>query len=169
MPTTLVMGFGNIYRRDDGVAFRVINALREQLDRSPLTWEEDGFDDLGHPVDTVILHQLVPEMAEIAARYDRVIFVDAHVSQIQDPIRVETIDACYKEATVPHQLHPCSILAMANELYGCRVSGLLVSIRGHDFDFGDQLSAQTAALVPQAVDCILARMAACAQQKDGEK
>ena len=168
MPNTLVMGFGNIYRCDDGVAFHVVNALREKLERLPLAWEDDGFDDLGHSVDTVILHQLVPEMAETISGYDRVIFVDAHVSQIEDPIRTETIDACYKEATVPHQLHPCSILAMANELYGCAVEGLLVSIRGHDFDFGDQLSAQTASLVPQATDCILAQITAATNREDGE-
>ena len=169
MSKTLVMGFGNIYRRDDGVAFRVVNTLREQLGRPPLDLEEDGFDDLGHPVDTVILHQLVPEIVETIAGYGQIIFVDAHVSQIEDPIRIETIDACYKESIVPHQLHPCSVLAMANEFYGCSVQGLLVSIRGHDFDFGDNLSAQTASLVPQAADCILVQIAAAAEQKDEEK
>ena len=28
---TLVLGFGNVYRRDDGVAFVVLNALRQRL------------------------------------------------------------------------------------------------------------------------------------------
>jgi hydrogenase maturation protease len=163
------MGFGNIFRRDDGVALRVVNALREHLNRPPMDWEEDGFDDLGHSVDTVLLHQLVPEVAETVSQYDQVIFVDAHVSQIEDPVRVEAIDACYRESTVPHQLHPCSILAMANELYGCSTEGLLVSVRGHDFDFGDQLSAQTARLVPQAADCILARIPGTSQHEDDER
>jgi len=152
---TLVIGFGNIYRRDDGVAFRVINALRGRLDRAPLGVDDDGFDDLGHEVDTVLLHQLVPEIAETLAPYQQVIFVDAHVGQIKETVRVEAIEVCYKEATVPHQLHPCSMLAMSNEFYGCMASGTLLSVRGHDFDFGDRLSAQTAALVPQAVERIL--------------
>ena len=53
---TLIIGFGNVYRRDDGVAFVVLNAVRERLGRPLLDTEDDGFDDLGHEVDTILLH-----------------------------------------------------------------------------------------------------------------
>lgn len=155
MSKTLVIGFGNLYRRDDGVGFAVVNALREQLGRPLLDAQDDGFDDLGHDVDTVILHQLTPELAEVVACYDWVVFMDAHISSIPDPIRIEDIEACYQAATVPHQLHPRTLLALAHELYNCAPHGILVSVRGDDFDFGEGLSKQTAALVPQAVAHIL--------------
>jgi hydrogenase maturation protease len=156
---TLVLGFGNVYRRDDGVAFVVLNALRERLGLPALAVDDYGYDDLGHEVDTLFLHQLVPELAEIVAQYDWIVFVDAHVGIIPEAIREEQLATCYESTTVPHQLHPCSLLAMARDLYGGQPRGVLLSIRGHDFDFGEELSPQTAALVEESVDRILASMA----------
>lgn len=156
MPKTLVMGFGNVYRRDDGVGFAVINALRGRLKRPPLDIQDDGFDDLGHDIDTVVVHQLIPELAEVIANYDRIVFVDAHTGSIPDPIRVEETAVCYKESSVLHHLPPCTLLALTQELYNCAPYGILVSICGYDFDFGEELSEQTAMLVPQAVEYILA-------------
>jgi hydrogenase maturation protease len=153
---TLVIGFGNIYRRDDGVGFAVLNALRQRLGRPPLDVDEDGFDDLGHVVDTVILHQLVPEMADDVAPYDLVVFVDAHVGHVAESIHQEELSACYKQATVSHTLHPCTLLALAQEIYDRQPRGVLLSIRGYDFEFGEGLSDCTSALVPEAADRVLA-------------
>jgi hydrogenase maturation protease len=155
MRRTLVAGFGNIYRRDDGAGGYVINALRRRLGRPELTPDEDGFDDLGNEIDTILLHQLVPELAVDVAGYELVVFVDAHVAQIEDDLREEELDACYKQATVSHQLHPCSVLALANQMHGHSPAGVLLSLRGHDFDYGEGLSDETAAIVPGAVDRIL--------------
>ena len=156
MGRTLVIGFCNVYRRDDGVAFAILNAVRERLGRSPLGMEDDGFDDLEHDTDTMLLHQLVPELAEFVAPYDLVLFVDAHVGSIPEPIREEELDACYKSATVSHQLHPCTLLALSPELHGHQPRGVLLSVLGHDFEFGEGLSPETSTLVPQAAERILA-------------
>ena len=157
--STLIIGFGNVYRRDDGVAFVVLNALREHLGRPPLTIDDDGFDDVGHGIDTLLLHQLVPELVDIIAPYDLILFLDAHMASIAEPIRSEELVACYKNATVSHQLHPCTLLALAAELHDRHPRGVLVSILGHDFDFGEGLSEKTVALVPEALDHILALIA----------
>ena len=156
MSKTLVIGFGNVYRQDDGVAFVALNALRQQLGRPIFDFDDDGFDDLGHEVDTVLLHQLVPELTDLTAGYDLIVFVDAHMGSIAEPIHKEDLVACRKNATVSHQLHPCTLLALTHELHGCQPRGVLLSILGHDFDFGEGLSEKTAALVPQAVAHILA-------------
>ena len=153
---TLVLGFGNVYRRDDGVAFAVLNALRERLGRPPLDIDDDGFDDLGQAIDMVLLHQLVPELAEVATPYDQLIFVDAHVSAIEEPVRQEELEACFRSATVSHQLHPCTLLALIEQMRGQAPRGALISVRGYDFDFGEGLSGETAALVPEAVEQIMA-------------
>jgi len=142
---TLVIGFGNIYRRDDGVGFVVVNALREKLGRPPLDAEDDGYDDLGHEIDTLLLHQLVPDLAEVVA-----------AGIIPDLIHEEEVIASYQSAIVPHQLHPGTVLTLAHELYDSQPRGVLLSIRGYDFDFGEELSAQTAELVPAAVARVLA-------------
>lgn len=156
MAKTLVIGFGNLYRRDDGVGFAVVNALRERVGRPPLGEEDDGFDDLGHAVDTILLHQLVPDLAEMVADYALVVFVDAHVESIGEPLHEEELAPSPKEALVPHQMHPCTVLALAHDLYGAWTRGVLLSLQGHDFDFGVGLSPETAALVPQAVERLLA-------------
>ena len=155
MTRTLVVGFGNVYRRDDGVGFAVLNALRERLGRPLLDADECGPDDLGHAIDTLFVHQLVPELAEVVAQYDRVFFVDAHVGIAPELVRVEELVADYKSTQVSHQLPPCTVLAMVQDLYDHHPSGVLLSIRGYDFDFGEGLSTQTAALVPEAVGLIL--------------
>jgi hydrogenase maturation protease len=155
MGKILIIGFGNIYRRDDAVGFVVLNAVREKLGRRRLATDEDGYDDLGHEVDTLFLHQLVPELAELLTSYDFVIFVDAHVGVIPDPIREEWIEVHYKPGTVLHQLLPSTLLSMTREVYGRCPDGMLLSVRGHDFDFGEELSQETEPLVPQATARIM--------------
>ena len=156
MNRTLVIGFGNVFRRDDGAGYAVLNAVRARLGRSLLGTEDDGFDDLGHQMDTILLHQLVPELAEDVVPYDLVIFCDAHIGQVPELVFEEELDVCYKSATVTHTLHPCSVLALTLELHGRCPRGVLVSIRGYDFDFGEGLSDGTAALIPETVDRIFA-------------
>ena len=153
--SALVIGFGNVYRRDDGVGPAVVNALRRQLGRPPLAADEDGYDELGHRVDTLLVHQLTPELAELIANYELTVFVDAHMGSIDKEIHVEELPPVAKVGTVLHQLHPRALLALAGELYGCRPRGVLVSVRGYDFDFGEGLTPQTASLVPLAVEQIL--------------
>lgn len=152
---TLVAGFGNAYRRDDGVGRVVVNALREQLGRPPLDIMDDGFEDLGHAVDTVVLHQLVPELAETLADYDLVIFVDAHVGTVPVLIHEERLAVSYRTPFVSHQCHPSTVLALTRQMHGHAPEAVLLSLRGYDFDFGEGLSDETAALVPDAVARIM--------------
>jgi len=151
-----VIGFGNAYRRDDGAGFAVVNALRSRIGLPALDEDEDGFDQLGREVDTVILHQLVPELADTVHTYDLVVFVDAHMGSIPELVREEELDVCYKSTTVSHQVHPCSLLAISEELYGHAPRGVLLSLRGYDFEFGLGLSDGTADLVPGVVERVLA-------------
>lgn len=148
---TLIAGFGNVFRRDDGVGPVVVNALRTWLGRAPLDPMDDGFEDLGNAVDTVVLHQLVPELAETVKDYALLIFVDAHVGNLPEEIREEQLNAAFTAPFVSHQFHPSTVLALAQEMYGRAPHAVLLSIRGHDFDFGEGLSPETAALVPEAL------------------
>src|SRR5574342_1162411 len=96
MRRTLVVGFGNAYRRDDGVGRAVINALRQALGQPTLDPLDDGFDELGPQVDTVVAHQLVPEFAELLGPYALAVFVDARVGEGTDPLSEAAI------APIPH-------------------------------------------------------------------
>jgi hydrogenase maturation protease len=152
----LVCGFGNLYRRDDGVGRAVVNGVRCRLGHGPLESLDDGFGDLGHRVDTVMLHQLVPELAETVADYDLVVFVDAHVADITEPLQEEWVEPlCRSSSFVSHQTHPSTVLEFAERMYDRAPKAVMLSLRGYDFDFGEGLSLETAALVPLAVERIL--------------
>ena len=155
MLRTLVIGFGNIDRADDGVAFFVANALRRRLGQKPLNEDETGLEGLGAEVDSVFLSQLTPELLETLAGYQRVIFVDAHVYENVDALHCEPISPEYTPSAFTHHLTPAAFLALLKTLYRLEPAGHLVSLRGHDFDFHRDLSAETEAQVGLAVEYIL--------------
>jgi hydrogenase maturation protease len=153
---TLIAGFGNLFRRDDGLGPAVVNAVRERLGRARLDALDDGFDDLGHTVDTIVLHQLVPELAETIKDYQLLIFVDAHVGSIPELIREERLISVFEAPLVSHQFRPSTMLALSKQMYGCTPEAVLLSLRGYDFDFGEGLSPQAARLIKPAADRIFA-------------
>ena len=155
MSRALIIGFGNIDRADDGVAYSVINALRRRLGQKPLLEDETGLEELGVQVDSVFLSQLTPELLETVAGYRQVIFVDAHVYENVDALHCEPVSPEYTPSTFTHHLTPAAFLALLKTLYHREPAGYLVSIRGHDFDFHRDLSAETEVLVGPAVEYIL--------------
>lgn len=152
---TLVIGFGNEYRRDDGVGQAVVSALHERLYGEPFLPEESGFANLGREVDMVVLQQLVPDLAEILVGYDLVIFVDAHVQSLSKAVLEQEVIPEYRSSAVTHHLAAGSLLALARDLFQAQPRGIILSIRAHDLDFGQGLSEPTAAVVPSVVERIL--------------
>ena len=155
MPRTLIIGFGSIDRADDGVAYHVINALRRRLGQTMLDEDETGLEELGNQIDSVFLVQLAPELMDILAGYDQVVFVDAHVLANVDDLHCTPIFPEYAPATLTHHMGPAMILALVKALYHREPAGYIVSIRGYDFDFHRNLSADTKAHIEPAVDYIL--------------
>jgi len=155
MPETLIIGYGNPDRADDGVAYHVVNRLRRALGRDTLPPGETGLEALGCEPDSVFLQQLVPELMETAAAYRRLVFVDAHVEGIADELVFQPVDEEFVLSPFTHHLTPGAFLALTGALYGRAPAGFLVSIRGQDFDFHRELSAGTRALVEPAVQRIL--------------
>ncbi len=152
---TLVIGFGNLDRGDDGAAYHVVNALRARLGQTPLPEDTTGLESIGASVDSVFLVQLVPELLDVLAGYDRVVFVDAHVYEEGDAVRCAAVTAEHTTAFTTHHLSPAMLLALLEALYGRRPVAHLVSLRGYDFNFHRNLSPATHALVAEAADRIL--------------
>jgi len=155
MARTLVIGYGNVDRQDDGVAFHVLNAARLRLGRPPLAEDDTGLEDLGHPVDTIFLLQLGPELLDVAAEYERLILVDAHVQAGVEDVRWERVVPEYAPSAFTHHMTPAMFMALLQALYQRRPEVHVVSIRGHHFDFQRNLTASTAALVEPAADQVL--------------
>jgi hydrogenase maturation protease len=152
---TLVIGYGNPSRRDDGVALHVVNALRAHWGRPPLAPGEDGADELEGVRDSIFVQQLAPELAPLLPHYDLAVFVDAALPHAPSAVCVEPLQANLRLAAVSHHMEPATLLVLAATLYGRAPQAFLVSIRGQDFDFGEDLSATTGASVRAAADHVL--------------
>ena len=156
MGQALIIGFGNQDRGDDGVAYHVVNAVRTALGQAALPADETGLEALGAgKVESVFLLQLVPELLDVLAGYELIIFVDAHVQEGTDAVYCHAVSPRHVAAIFSHHLSPAMLLALLAALYGKEPAAYLVSIRGWDFSFCRGLSPASAALVPQACACIL--------------
>ncbi len=136
----LVIGYGNAYCHDDGVALYVINELRRLRGIRELQPDEDGLDELGQKLDSIMVHQLVPEIIPVIGDYRIVIFVDAHVGAIPDEVRVIRVEEESGFHAVTHHMSPGMVLKMVREKKGNAPASYLVSVRGENFDFGFGIS-----------------------------
>jgi hydrogenase maturation protease len=148
---TLVIGYGNIDRCDDGIGYFVINGLRQRLGYPLLSTDESGLDRLGHPVDAVFIRQLVPEMLPDACDYDQLVFVDAAAHEQEQTVVCRPIDPVAQSAALTHQLSPPAFLRLLRVLYEKKPAGFLVAVPGFCFDFQHGLSAAAANEIDAAV------------------
>lgn len=153
---TLIIGYGNVDRQDDGVAWHVLSQLAAKLGcTDPSAIFEEGFSPSGCNLDFLYSLQLVPEMAETIANYDRVCFIDAHNGSLPEDLSLAPVVAEYRPSPLTHHVTPFTCVALSKELYGKAVEAIMVSIRAREFEFTQELSARTAALVTPAVESII--------------
>jgi hydrogenase maturation protease len=154
---TLVLGYGNPDRQDDGVAWHVLLALALQLKLPvPDSYEEEF--PPNERLDFCFTLQLTPEMAEDIAAYERVCFVDAHTGSIAAQVQMVPVLGQFQNSPFTHHLTAQTLLSMCQSLYGKVPQAALLSVRGYQFEFECGLSAETAALVPEAVSRIMGWM-----------
>jgi hydrogenase maturation protease len=125
--TTLIIGYGNQSRRDDGVGWFVLAQLAER-DLPNVTLETT--------------HQLEIEAAETISRFDRVIFVDAAIPEAPVAIQRSDVSPNFQSHAVAHYLTPADVLSLCQTLYHREPKAVLFSIRGKDFNFGTTLSTE---------------------------
>ncbi len=155
MTQTLIVGYGNADRQDDGAAWHVLNGIAEKLGIPLADAPEDGYFPEGRAVDLWFVLQLVPEMAEEFARYQRICFVDAHMDTIPEEIRfIPLDDQPTNPSALSHNLDPAACIALTRMIYHSEPEAALLSVRGYHFQFARELSPETAALVRQAVDLL---------------
>lgn len=148
--SVLLIGFGNVSRRDDGVAWHILRRLRQRLGLVP----DEVFADVAEEetLATIFTHQLAPELSQTTSRYDIVVFVDAHVQGVDwEPVSWRELSPAYEAGLTAHQLKPESVLALSASLFGHSPRGYVLSVLGYDFDFGQELSEATSSLANEAV------------------
>jgi len=147
---TLIIGYGNADRQDDGVGWHVLKKLGEKMGYAIL-------DDPGAPieiederVDLLYILQIFPELAETLSHYNRVCFVDAHTADIQAEIAWSELSPAYEKSPLTHHMSPKTVLSITATIYGHTPEAILVSIRGYSFQFERELSPKTALLADKA-------------------
>lgn len=162
MNRTLILGYGNADRQDDGVAWHVLAILAKHLGRGdyPRSEEnspEESFQQLeGTSPELLFQLQLTPETAELLAEFDRVCFVDAHTGNVPEEVHLTPVVDHYESSPFTHHMTPSTCLALAHAVYGQVPEAILVSVRGYEFGFTRSLSLRTSDLAGQAAEIILA-------------
>ena len=143
MNRTLIIGYGNTLRGDDGAGVR---AAELAADRIP-------------GVDCVCLHELQPELAEQISRYDEVFFLDATIGSTC--LRHSTLKPDSSTLNGMHALSPATLLSLSKALYRrIPVTATLIEIPAWQCDFGETLSAPTQTFVNACVDTLQRSLAA---------
>ena len=125
-PQTLVIGYGNRLRGDDGLGQAAADLVRG--------WQMPG-------VEVRTMHQLVPELADVVAKTDRVLFIDAAVpGSIQGCFTCNRIAPLRSRPTIGHYETPANLLGLVHALEGSSPDAWLLSIAASSFDPGDALS-----------------------------
>ena len=150
----LLFGYGNPDRGDDGAAFHVFLNLIDKTNSNNLDLLSAEVSELTPRTDIIFNFQLLPEYSELVANYRKVIFIDAHTGEIQDEIRCEKIIPEMKHSPFTHHFSPASCLALAKSITGFAPDAWLLSIRGYQFGFTEDLSEKTTELVKRAVELI---------------
>jgi hydrogenase maturation protease len=151
----LIIGYGNLDREDDGVAWHILSRLAVRLG-IPFAALPDEYEFIpGQEVDLLFALQLYPELAEDLGRYARVCFVDAHTGAVPEEIHLEQLSPQLQSSPFTHHLTPSTLLSLAAALSPQTPLALLASVRGYNFGFAQQLSLATDRLAEEAVWKIL--------------
>ena len=136
---TLVIGYGNTLRGDDGVGPRVA----EQLE----AWTREQ-------MRALCVHQLIPELSAEIAQVEEVWFVDAWVGGAKPTVQTLTMTQTFP--VMDHGWQPEGLLHLAKMLYGAEPKAYHLLIPAQQFDYGETLSAMALSGLEWAVQTIKA-------------
>jgi hydrogenase maturation protease len=143
MATTLIIGYGNPLRGDDGLGWHVAERLRALI-RKP-------------EVEILALHQLTPELMDPISRAGNVIFIDACVGPVPGEIQERSLEPQASGAAFSHHATPAALLAGARALYGHAPQATLITVTGADFSLSDQISDAVSARLDAVVATVMGR------------
>lgn len=138
---SLVVGYGNPLRSDDGIGWVIAGRL--------------ATDPRFAGTDVLQRHQLTPELALDISRADLVVLVDARSGAPAGSVSIERVDPAVATGTTwSHHLSPASLVALAGELYGHAATVHVVSVGVGSLEVGEGLSPAVEAAVELAMDAI---------------
>lgn len=143
---TLIIGYGNTLRSDDGLGWHAAARLAEdpRLRRAQVLWQ----------------HQLTPELAVDVSEASLVVLVDISVGDEAGAISVRRLDPTPgAESAWSHHIEPAALVALARELWSASPPVYVVSVGAASLDVGDRLSPAVERALPAVVDAVVAIVA----------
>ncbi|OGV62528.1 MAG: hypothetical protein A2498_15565 [Lentisphaerae bacterium RIFOXYC12_FULL_60_16] len=120
--TTVLIGFGNPGRCDDGLGPALVDAV-STLGLPGLTTESD--------------YQLTVEDADLVAHHEVAVFADADVS-CREPFRFHRIQPGPSARFSSHAVEAPEVMALAQQLFGATTRAYALGIRGYRFNAYDE-------------------------------
>jgi hydrogenase maturation protease len=136
MPQTLIVGYGNPLRRDDGLGWQAAAALLYELPSAG--------------VEVMMRQQLTPELAETISHASAVFFIDASCEGAPGELSFKTVTPL-QDVHFGHEVSPASLLNLSLQLYSRCPRAFAVSLCGEAFGHGEGLSPKVLANLPHLV------------------
>ncbi|MBK8988144.1 MAG: hydrogenase maturation protease [Chloroflexi bacterium] len=151
---TLLIGYGNPLRGDDGVGWRVIEEINHF--QSSIVNGQWGGPLTPHSAlrtpQLIAVHQLLPELAEPISEAELVIFVDASVEGEPGAVQVQAVTPRPQQpGAFSHHFDPAGLLAYAGEVYGRCPPAYLVTVTAVSLGYAEILSPTVAAALPEVL------------------
>lgn len=134
---TLVIGYGNTLRRDDGVGPTAAAIVAE--------WA------LPNVVATAV-HQLGPELAGSLNAARHAFFIDARLGALDEPYQVQPIEPGIASSSLGHTSDPRALLALTRAVFGRCPEAWLITVPVVDLGVGDGLSRPVRCQLSKLID-----------------
>jgi hydrogenase maturation protease len=128
MTRCLVYGYGNPGRQDDGLGIMLVEQWENWAKTHGITHLDFEYN-----------YQLNIEDAYLIQNYEKVVFVDATVAEI-DHIKLERVVPTDKTEFTMHAMYPGFILHLCESLYSKSPETFLLSIKGYEFELGGEVT-----------------------------
>lgn len=151
----LILGVGNLLRRDDGVGLTAIKLLR-QKNLSNVDLVDGGVDGLG--------------LIDVIKKYPHALIIDAVDMQLT-PGSVKLFAAneakinIKNDALSTHGFGVAEVIGLLEKL-GCKTEIKIIGIQPQDISFGEGLTEVVAASLPEIIE--FCRGTACRAQQKGK-
>jgi hydrogenase maturation protease len=132
----LVIGYGSQLRSDDAVGPRIVEKVAALKLKG---------------VQTIVRHQLTPELSEIISSARAVVFVDATVQSPGGEIAATRIEPRAKSDIPAHTCDPAALLALAGSVFHRVPPAWCVAVPVQNLEIGEELSALATRGIPAAV------------------
>ncbi len=135
---TLIIGYGNPLRGDDGFGWHAGRLLAQAL--------------ASRDVEVMTCHQLTPELAEPLSHCGRALFIDADSKGKPGEIHRRAVRVQLPASSAfTHTCTPSGLLASAKQLFGRSPRAIIITVSAQSFEFGEALSPAVEAALPEVL------------------